>query len=408
MKSTQASDHNKEHTFYYILGTDISEDKGPGVNEWEFVSSIKKLFPDSFVVFAPLPSLPGRRVHQKVHYVTGHRGLHPLFYSLFLLHQFWAVLTTAIRRPPAAIVVRPGPFPVVALAASFLLRVPLLVKTLGLGSLLVLRERFFPLGRYILYPLAFVARWFLLRRARLIDVVSRGFIEWYCDRFRLDAEKFVVVSNGVNPETFRPTSTLEARRSLGLTHFRRQIGFMGGVTTESGVLELVNAARLIQEKCDDIGFIILGDGRAREDLIDLVAEYKLSSHFVFAGVVPYEKVPEYVNAFDLGVALFPTWWMQRNGSSSQKIRQYLACGCPVVASRGDGHEFIEENALGWLVVPEDSEQVAEAICHGLSLTIEEKKKIGKRAREYVLAKFSTESLARRRYELWDNALQGQE
>jgi glycosyltransferase involved in cell wall biosynthesis len=384
MKGNGTNNCNTGPTLYYILETDISEDKGPGVNEWEFVSSIKKLFPDNFIVFAPLPSRTGRRVHQEVHYVTGHRGMHPLFYFLFLAHQFWAVLTTAIRRPPAAIVV--------------------FVKTLGLGSLLVLRERLFPLGRYILYPLAFVVRWFVLQRAQLIDVVSRGFVEWYHGRFRLDEEKFVVVPNGVNQNIFCPIPKLQARRSLGLTRFGKLVGFVGGITEECGTFELANAARFIREKYDDVGFIIVGDGLAKKELKDLVAEYNLSNHFVFTGAVPYEKVPEYDSAFDLGVALFPTWWMQRNGSSSQKIRQYLACGCPVVASRGDGHEFIEENSLGWLVVPEEPEQVAEAICAGLSLTIEEKKIIGKRGREYVVANLSMESLARRRHEMWINAL----
>ena len=85
-----------------------------------------------------------------------------------------------------------------------------------------------------------------------------------------------------------------------------------------------------------------------------------------------------------------------------KIRQYLACGSPVVASVG--HDFIQEKGLGWLVVPEDSLQVAEAICKGLSLDEEERKCTSDRARQYAVDKFSIDCLVRKRYKLWTEML----
>lgn len=396
---------HEDPLFYYILQTDISQNNGPGVNEWEFVNFLLEAYPDNVVAFAPNPDprSSNARKHPNVHYVMSHRGRHPLFYIIFLLHQLWVVFRTALQRPPSAIVVRPSLFPIVSLLASYVLRVPLFLKTVSLG-IQALRKRWFPFGRYVLYPLNHVIYRLLLRRACLIDTVTQSIALWYTERTRIDAGKFVVIPNAVNTSIFRHAPKQDARRCLGLSRFRRVVGYVGGIAEHSGIRELIEGTKTLAQTDSDIGFVIVGDGELREDMENLVGEYGLYDQFIFTGRVAYSRIHQYINAFDVGIALFPTWWMLRNGSSSQKVRQYLACQRPVLASRGEGHEFIQQNQLGWLVVPEDPAQVAEAIVAACSTPSEQLERMGHRGREYVIQNFSVSSLTRQRYEIWVRSL----
>ena len=390
--------------FYYITEAELSKDDGPGVNEWGFVSKLTAVLPDKVVCFAPSPSQSGGRRCPGVRYVIGHRGLHPFFFLVFQLDLLRALVEMAQQRRPTAIVVRPGIFPLMPLIVARWLDVPLFVKTLGMGALTTLPKRYFPLGRYLLYPVTSWAYRRLLQRAQLIDTVSKTYINWAMETFGLPRERLVLIPNGVDEEMFSPCPRDEAREKLGLNGLSRVVGFVGTLTWYCGVERLIEASLTILERYPDTTFLVVGDGRERPGLETMAEERGVRDSFLFVGRVPYEKVPDYINASDVSAILWPSVRMQKVGSSAVKLRQYLACGCPVVASRGDGHEFIEENGLGWLVVPEDPEQVAEAICTGLGLTSEEKENIGERAREYAVANFSMESLVRRRYELWLEAV----
>jgi glycosyltransferase involved in cell wall biosynthesis len=167
---------------------------------------------------------------------------------------------------------------------------------------------------------------------------------------------------------------------------------------------LIDAApRIVQER-PNTTFVIVGDGRERRKLESLTRERNLRQHFVFPGHVPYEDLPKYISAFDVALILWPTERMESLGSSAIKLGEYLACARPVVASSGDGHEFLEENGLGWLVVPEEPEQVAKTICIALDTPEAEKESMGERARAFVDAYLSTVSLAHRRYELWTRSI----
>jgi len=390
--------------FYFIEEADLSLDNGPGVNEREFVSKLLVCFSDNVVCFAPRPMKQGGRLYEGVHYVTGHRKHHPLFYLLYQLHLLWAVCITAYHKKPTAIVTRPDIFPIVPLVASTLFRVPLFLKTVGIGSHERLRERFPTLGRYVLSPCADAVWNLLIKRAQLIEVTTAEFIDVLCQIFKgADRSRFVVIPNGANTELFRPLDQHRAQLDLGLTGFSHLVGYTGTLRWYSGIEELINASPYVLERYSNVGFVIVGHGPHEERQRQLAKVKGVEDNFLFVGHKPYEQMPIYVNAFDVSTFLLPTSRMEQIGPTSMKIRQYLACGNPVVATVG--HDFIQEKGLGWLVVPEDAKQVADAVCKGLRLDEAERKCIGDRARQYSVDEFSYDRLVRKRYELWAKGLE---
>ena len=76
------------------------------------------------------------------------------------------------------------------------------------------------------------------------------------------------------------------------------------------------------------------------------------------------------------------------------IAEAMACGLPVVATRCGGPEvLIEENENGYLIPVNDSEKMAEKICHLLE-SPERRRQFGVKAREICARKFSAEATAK--------------
>jgi glycosyltransferase involved in cell wall biosynthesis len=117
------------------------------------------------------------------------------------------------------------------------------------------------------------------------------------------------------------------------------------------------APSLLKEMCQ-ITFLVVGDGPMREDLEAAVKRGGLRNHFVFTGMMNYEKIPIYINMADLCV--LPKRRL-KSGYSPLKLYEYMACGKPIIASRVGGLDFIEKEGVGRLVEPEDAKSLKLAI-----------------------------------------------
>jgi glycosyltransferase involved in cell wall biosynthesis len=81
------------------------------------------------------------------------------------------------------------------------------------------------------------------------------------------------------------------------------------------------------------------------------------------------------------------------------VRQYLACGKPIVISPG-GNEFVPREGFGTVVPPEDILAITDAIARWLSLTAEERAAFAARAARYMHEHLSMAAAIERRIRLW--------
>jgi glycosyltransferase involved in cell wall biosynthesis len=140
-----------------------------------------------------------------------------------------------------------------------------------------------------------------------------------------------------------------------------------------------------------VKFLIVGDGIMKTKWIQLVNKLKISDKFIFTGRVPYEAVPLYINTSDICVT--PKKPI-KSGYSPLKLYEYMACCKPVVATRTNGFEIIEEYNAGILINPKNSKEFADAIktlLHNNNLRI----KYGRNGREYVIKNHSWESVVKK-------------
>lgn len=242
---------------------------------------------------------------------------------------------------------------------------------------------------------AFIAKRLQLLGAKFSDkvgVVTEG-IKDLLVQSGINESKIFAVGNGTDINHFRPVKRSKALKAVGLKPNYYYIGFIGRLARWQGVDLILRAASIILKEIPQVRFLIIGDGPEYENLRFLSKKFSIEKECTFTGSIPYEMAPIYINSFDIAVAPFIQERNEKIGISPLKIRDYAACGIPIVASRVKGLEMIEENNIGILVNPEDEKSLANAIIILLK-NPKMRKEMGKRARELAEREFSWKKTAR--------------
>jgi glycosyltransferase involved in cell wall biosynthesis len=143
--------------------------------------------------------------------------------------------------------------------------------------------------------------------------------------------------------------------------------------------------------------VIVGSGEPVAGMQRRAAELGIAVRCHFAGYVPYRRIPLYVKSLDVGasISLLP----ERAVNSELKVRQYLACGKPIVISPG-GNEFVPEQGFGSVVEPNDIEAITREIERWLALGPVERDAFAERAARYMHEHLSMAAAIERRLRLW--------
>ena len=218
------------------------------------------------------------------------------------------------------------------------------------------------------------------RLADHIVTVTEGLKKIISRECGIRPEHISVNPNAVNTNLFKPQGKSDVRERLGFTEDLPIICFTGTFKPQHGLEYLIECFREVKREIPEAILLLVGDGPEFGRTKSMASRLDGGRDIVFTGRVPYDKVPEYINAGDVCVApLTPA----ETGYSPLKIYEYCSCGRPVVASRVRGLDFIEETGSGVLVEPLDSKALSDALIRVLKdePVIE---KMGVNAREYAL------------------------
>jgi glycosyltransferase involved in cell wall biosynthesis len=171
-------------------------------------------------------------------------------------------------------------------------------------------------------------------------------------------ERFSTVYSGMELDWYLDTKVDPAavRRELGIPHGARVVGKVARLFHLKGHDQLFDAAPAIVRKNPDVRFLLVGDGILYDHLRRRAQEQGILQHFVFAGLVDRERIPEMLSAMDVLVHT-----SLREGLA-RVLPQALAMGKPCVSFDLDGApEVVIPGQTGYLVRPGDAEGLAEAI-----------------------------------------------
>lgn len=246
-----------------------------------------------------------------------------------------------------------------------------------------------------------LSRWFervLERSASHLVVSSVGLLDALRSRGHLPAEQVHLVPDGVDVTLFAPREStaqsqrLAWRKARGLSERDVVAIYVGSISPEQGIDELLNRASAMLEQAPQLRFLIFGATsqlNAMDTYVEKVKRLGLQGRVLLPGPLRFEDVPAALAASDLGIA-----WKQSPLEGSGKIPIYMAAGLPTVAVETPAHAYYlgADGSRGGILC-RDRKQAAQGIV-SLALDASRREVLGLRAREVAERELS-----------WDHAAQ---
>ena len=208
----------------------------------------------------------------------------------------------------------------------------------------------------------------------------------------MDARKIHVIPNGANPDIFCPADVKECRKSLGLPIELKIVVFSGSLQIFYRVDEVIQAMPLILREFPTTLFVAVGRdypppfGLGRLEMRELAGKLGLNRQVMLLPPVDYSRVAIYINASDVCVLPIARLYQKGLGVSPLKMREYMSCGRPVVASDVPGDpRVLPKVGAGLLYEPGNPEDLASKVCTLLNDPIQARH-MGENGRHYVLEK----------------------
>lgn len=196
-------------------------------------------------------------------------------------------------------------------------------------------------------------------RACFVSSVSRctrrRFLAWA----DVDPQRVRVIPNTVEPRFCRGPKPEGLARRLGLDGGKilLTVSRLAAAERYKGHDRVIRALPAVLQRHPGAMYLIVGDGEDRTRLERLAVEQGIAGAVRFAGHVPDADLLDYYRLADVFV-------MPSTGEGFGIVfLEALACGLPVVAGNVDGSvDALAEGTLGTLVAPDDTAQIARALC----------------------------------------------
>lgn len=173
---------------------------------------------------------------------------------------------------------------------------------------------------------------FAWRKIDRIVAISNPFKK-YVERKGIIPEKISVVKESINLDYFFPDKT-DLKQQYNLSDDTILIMFHGAIEKSKGVDVLVEAAKILTEKYENLYFIIVGSGTALNQVKKQVDTFGLSQRVILTGWVDFKKIPYFINGADIGIAL-RNENMANHFVVTTALMQYWACEKPLLAPNLD-------------------------------------------------------------------------
>ena len=206
-------------------------------------------------------------------------------------------------------------------------------------------------------------------------------------------KKISIVEMAVNTQVFAPTvCTVDDAMELCLPNPRNRfvVLYAGAFALTYDFETLLEAARELQG--EDILFVILGDGDAKEYIVNTIKRYNLTNVIMPPPVASPDKVAKYIGYSDVCIMPLKSEMVTSTLTRPSKIFEFWSCAKPVIScTRGEVAVLTNESGAGIIVEPGDIKGLTESIQY-LYRNPAIMSEMGAKARDYVVSKFSYHTL----------------
>lgn len=192
-----------------------------------------------------------------------------------------------------------------------------------------------------------------LRNAHATIAVSRPMVDSLITLGAL-SDHVHHVPNGVDRALFTPQNKAAARQRLGWSLHDKRLLFVGRLEKEKGLLELLEAHRILQETSHpSLSLVIAGTGSLQNSL---ASRAQSNPDILCTGERPPEEIALFLAACD--VLVLPSW----AEGTPNVILEAFAVGRPVVACNVGGiPDVVCQGKNGFLVAPKNVSALVTAL-----------------------------------------------
>jgi glycosyltransferase involved in cell wall biosynthesis len=215
--------------------------------------------------------------------------------------------------------------------------------------------------------------------------------------------KFTHIPNGISLDELAKQEPLNRVTADQIPKNKFIVGYTGTFGLANSLDTLLEAASIIQEKNDDIFFVLIGKGPEKENLLKLQKKLLLKN-CVILETIPKNQVQTAIALFSISViALFSISVIVRNSKSSlyrfgispNKLFDYMYAGKPIIQAIDAGNDIVGDANCGLTIPPQNPHAMADAIINLYETPEEERLKMGDNAKQYVLKNHLYETLAKK-------------
>jgi glycosyltransferase involved in cell wall biosynthesis len=205
-------------------------------------------------------------------------------------------------------------------------------------------------------------------------------------------ERIRVIPVGIDTSRFKPAPDAGMREKLGVKDDDFIVLFVGRLTPEKGIYELLYAMKLmaLDPEMGRVKVVMAGSGPEKENIIRLAKRLGIEGYVRLAGNFSYEDIPRLYNAADAFIlpSIPVHFWQEQFG---MVLLEAMASGLPVVSTMSGSIPEVVCDA-GVLIQPNDPASIYgevkrlagdDAYCRKLGTAARERAE-----REFAVSKIS--------------------
>ena len=252
------------------------------------------------------------------------------------------------------------------------------------------------------YGLVHALETWACRRVNHLAVLCEG-IKQDLQKRGISENHMTIVPNGIHAEDFQPCPADEELRYAWGLDGKIVIGFVGSFYRYEGLDVLVEAFARLLKKRNDLILLLVGGGEVEDELKAQVHHLSLTSHVVFPGRIPHERIPGVYGLFDFLV--YPRNSIRLTELVTPlKPLEAMAMEKPVVASDIGGHrELIRDGETGVLFQAGNVESLVQSL-EELLCNPDRVQQLVKRGKAWVTQERSWEKNVKRYVTIYEKVL----
>ncbi len=198
----------------------------------------------------------------------------------------------------------------------------------------------------------------VFKKVNGIISITQGLKDFYVKNFRVNSNKILVVSDGVDIEKFKVESgKLKVRDRLGLPQNKKIVLYTGHLYSWKGVGTLIESTKFLDE--DTLVYLV---GGTEGDVLKIKKQTSENKNIIVVGSRPHSEIPYWQKSAD--VLVLPNTAKEdisKYYTSPMKLFEYMASGNSIVASDLPSIREVLNKDNSVLVEPDNPKKLAEGM-----------------------------------------------